>query len=122
MSDCCDNKSINWKTTIELIEVYRMTTELEKTWAGKVLNDKELKDYAKFEHELKHERPATKIAFEKRWQAIFNQIKVHLYDNPNSDIGIEVGTSIDPCAVARGARAARREARGYVRCLVVHLV
>lgn len=91
ISNYCNNKSINWKTTIELIEVYRMTAQLEKTWMGKVFDDKELKDYAKLEHELKHERPATKIAFEKRWLAICNEIKEHLHEDPNGDIGIEIG-------------------------------
>jgi hypothetical protein len=31
---------------IKLIEVYRMTQQLEKTWAGKVLSQEELKQYA----------------------------------------------------------------------------
>lgn len=90
MSDCRDDKSINWKTTLELIEVYRMTTQLEKTWAGKVMNDAELKIYAEFEQELK-QKPATKLAFEKRWESICSQIKEHLQDDPYSEVGIQIG-------------------------------
>ena len=75
VSDCYDNKSINWNKTIKLIEVYNMTQQLEKTWVGKVLNNKELEDYVKLEHNLEHERPSTKTAFEKRWKNICNQIK-----------------------------------------------
>jgi DNA-binding transcriptional MerR regulator len=47
------NKSIPWKTILELIEVYKMTQTLEKTWAGKVFDSQELKDYASFEASLK---------------------------------------------------------------------
>ncbi|WP_119344738.1 MerR family transcriptional regulator [Facilibium subflavum] len=86
-----DSKSINWEKVVALIEVYNMTTKLENTWAGKVLSDDELQDYAKFEYDLKQKRPATKASFEKRWQSICAQIKQHIHEDPNSDIGIEIG-------------------------------
>ena len=43
LSDCGPDTSIPWKTIIELIEVYHMTQELEKTWVSKVLTPEELK-------------------------------------------------------------------------------
>ncbi|MCF6768516.1 MerR family transcriptional regulator [Thiotrichales bacterium 19S11-10] len=86
-----NNKSINWQKIVSLIEVYNMTTTLENSWAGKALNDNELKDYVRLEQELTQKKPATKKAFEKRWQAICNQIKEHLQDDPKSAIGIEIG-------------------------------
>ena len=53
MSNCDRNKSIPWETIIQSIEVYRMTQQLEKSWAGKILSPEELKEYAHFEQELK---------------------------------------------------------------------
>jgi DNA-binding transcriptional MerR regulator len=53
ISDCNNNKSIPWETIIKLIEVYRMTQQLEKTWAGKALNQEELKQYVNFEQAIK---------------------------------------------------------------------
>ena len=53
VADVKDDKSIPWETIIQLIKVYRMTEELEKTWAGKVFTPDELKQYAKFESDLK---------------------------------------------------------------------
>ena len=47
------SKSIPWKTIINLIEIYRMTQQLEKTWAGEVFTPEELKQYASFEAGLK---------------------------------------------------------------------
>lgn len=49
ISDSSQDKSVPWETIIKLIEVYRMTQELEKTWAGKIFNSQELKQYANFE-------------------------------------------------------------------------
>ncbi|APC96145.1 MerR family transcriptional regulator [Francisella tularensis subsp. novicida] len=91
ISDCYDNKSINWKKIIKLIGVYHMTQQLEKTWIGKVLNDKELEDYAKLEQDLECERPSTKAIFEKRWKNICKQIKQNLNEDPNSNIGVKIG-------------------------------
>ena|ERR1700722_1569426 len=34
INDCSHDKYIPWETIIKLIEVYRMTQQLEKTWAG----------------------------------------------------------------------------------------
>lgn len=88
------NKSINWSRIVKLIEVYDMTTELENKWVRKVLNSDDLQQYIEFENELKENRPNTKIAFEKRWADICDTIKSHLNDDPNSDIGINIGERV----------------------------
>jgi DNA-binding transcriptional MerR regulator len=47
-----NSESLNWQTTMKIIEVYKTMSELDKTWAGKVLNAEELKSYAQFEQEI----------------------------------------------------------------------
>ena len=79
IADVKDDKSIPWETIMQLIEVYRMTQELEKTWAGEVLTAEELKQYAKFEADLKaRSTPKDKQIFTEKWLGLINQVKVHL--------------------------------------------
>lgn len=91
---CEDNRSINWKTTLELIEVYRMTTKLEHPWVKEVLDAQELKEYVKFEQHLNQQGSEKHADFSKRWQTICAEVKAHLDDDPNSGIGIALGEKI----------------------------
>jgi len=92
LSDSSNDKSIPWERIIKLIEVYRMTDQLEKTWIGKVLNSEELKEYANFQKDLN-----TKITENEKeirqqdWADIVNQINANLDKDPTSDFGIAVG-------------------------------
>lgn len=92
ISDCGRSKSVPWKTIIKLIEVYRMTKELEKSWAGQIFSPEELKQYASFEQELKTKyTPAQKEAFEKEWTNLITQVSNNLNRDPESDFGIAIG-------------------------------
>ncbi|PWU05853.1 MAG: MerR family transcriptional regulator [Verrucomicrobia bacterium] len=92
ISDCDRRKSVPWETIIKLIEVYRMTKELEKTWAGKIFSPEELKQYASFEQELKTNYTlAQKEAFEKEWGSLVAQVSDNLTRDPGSDFGIAIG-------------------------------
>lgn len=86
---CRQDKSIPWENIIELIEVYRMTEQLEKTWVGDVFNAEELKAYANFEQHLKT-RLHEKEAFEAAWRNIVKEVTEHLTDDPASEIGIRI--------------------------------
>jgi len=87
-----DDKSIPWKTIIELIEVYRMTQQLEHSWVKEIFTPEELKEYATFEAELKsRSTPEGKAEFEKKWSALVEEVKKHLHENPESRIGIQIG-------------------------------
>ncbi len=87
-----DNKSIPWKQIIELIEVYKMTQQLEDAWVKEIFTPQELKDYAKFETELKSKAtPAQKEQFEKSWTLLVDEFKSNLDKDPNSEIGIVLG-------------------------------
>ena len=71
ISESSHGKSIPWETIIKLIEVYRLTQQLEKTWVGKVLTPQELKEYANFEQELKNRfTESEQKMFEQSWAAL----------------------------------------------------
>lgn len=92
ISDCGRNKSIPWETIIKLIEVYRMTQQLEKTWAGKALNQEELKQYASFEHDLKNKFTADdQKIFEQSWDDLVKEVNANLKKDPTSKIGTALG-------------------------------
>lgn len=86
------NKSIPWETMIQLIEVYRMTQELAKSWAGKVLSPEQLKEYANFEQGLKTRfTQDEKKTFEQNWEDLIKQIQANLDKDPSSELGKELG-------------------------------
>ncbi len=95
ISNCDVDKSIPWKTIIKLIEVYRMTKELETSWAGRIFSPEELKQYASFEQELKTRfTKAQKEAFEKEWANLVQQIGDNLDKDPESEFGITSGKKL----------------------------
>lgn len=92
LSDCHHDESIPWQTIIKLIGVYRMTQKLEKTWAGKALNQQELKDYVDFEQELQTRfSAAEKVESEKQWDAIVQAVNENMAQDPASDTGMKIG-------------------------------
>jgi len=92
LSDCRRDESIPWKTIIKIIEVYHMTQELEKSWAGKTLNQEELKQYANFEAELKTRftEEQAKVS-QEQWRNLTSEILANLDKDPSSDLGIALG-------------------------------
>lgn len=91
LSECGNDKSIPWETIINLIEVYRMTDQLEKSWAGKVLSPAEFKDYVKFTQSLETRfSPSEKQASETEWANIVDAINANLDKDPTSKTGIEI--------------------------------
>ncbi len=92
VSDCGRDKSIPWETLIKLIEVYRMTQELENTWAGKALTAEELKQYASYQHEIKTKfSESEEKIFEKKWNEVVELVSNNLKKSPTSEFGISVG-------------------------------
>lgn len=95
ISEVTDDKSIPWETIIKLIEVYRMTQELEKTWAGNVFTPEELKQYANFEAGLKAKfTPEDKKIFTANWLNLIDQVRSNLTADPKSDFGISIAKQI----------------------------
>lgn len=54
ISEVNDDRSIPWETIVKLIEVYRMTQQLEHSWVKGIFTPDELKQYAALETELKY--------------------------------------------------------------------
>jgi hypothetical protein len=91
LSKCSDAQLIPWEKIIELIDVYKMTQKLEKTWAGKVFSPEQLKDYAAFEQSLKQYSQDEKDAYEQAWAKLVSEIEANLDKDPTSVLGIDMG-------------------------------
>ena len=92
IAGCSHNKSIPWETIIKLIEVYRMTQELEKSWAGKVLTPEELKEFVSFEQSLKARfSESEKQSFEQSWATLVREVDANLDTDPASELGKALG-------------------------------
>jgi len=95
ISESSHNKSVPWENIIKLIEVYQMTQQLEKTWAGKVFNPEELKQYANFEAGLKNSISVEdKKTFEQSWAKLVGQIATHLDQDPKSEFGTDIAMQV----------------------------
>ncbi len=88
ISEVKDDKSVPWKTIIQLIEVYRMTQRLEQSWIKEIFTPEELKQYAAFETEV---RPEQKTAFKKSWSSLVKEIEKNIGHDPASETGIHLG-------------------------------
>lgn len=83
IADSSHDKSISWETVINSIEVYRMTQQLENQWVANILTPEELKDYAKFEEELKTRfTPSEKEANQQEWYRITQDINHNIDRDP----------------------------------------
>lgn len=92
ISDVKDDKSIPWETIIQLIEVYRMTQQLEHSWVKEIFTPEELKQYIAFETEFKSNSTADqKATFEKKWANLIDEVKNNLSQDPSSAIGVQLG-------------------------------
>jgi DNA-binding transcriptional MerR regulator len=92
VSGVVNDKSITWESVIKLIEVYRMTQQLENSWMKEIFTPEELKQYAAFEAELKgNATPAQKAAFENKWTDLLKEISGNLNKDPDSQLGIAIG-------------------------------
>jgi DNA-binding transcriptional MerR regulator len=92
LSSCSPSQPIPWKNIIQMIEVFNMTKQLEKTWAGKVLTPEELQQYAHFEAGLKERFTlGDKSAFEAAWEQLVADITAHLHEDPTGPLGIKLG-------------------------------
>lgn len=92
LSSCSNDSSIHWETIIKLIEVFRMTENIEHEWVKEALTSDELKQYVEFEKGLKNRfSNEEKEASEKTWFDIVNEVHAALKTNPASEKGIVLG-------------------------------
>lgn len=94
LSDCQEN-SIPWENIIKLIKVYRMTQELEKSWAGQVLTPDELTQYANFHTGLKTRFTEEQtLAFKQQWSNLLSDIRSNIDKEPGCDISISIAKKV----------------------------
>ena len=95
LASCDLNQSIPWETILQLIEVFKMTQELEKSWAADVFTPAELKQYAQFEADL-HARstPEAKQKFTEKWLGLIEQVRSNLDKDPKSEFGNQMAKQI----------------------------
>lgn len=92
ISELQDDKSITWETILNLIEVYRMTQDLEKSWAGQALTADELKQYAQFQQKLSvkfEQKHGSRDDFRNKRATLIEQIMENLTD-PSSDVSYQI--------------------------------
>lgn len=89
LAEYTSQKSFPWKKIIDLIEVYQMTQQLERTWVKEIFNSEELKQFANFEKELPNRfTPEEKESFYKNWADLVTEFKANLKTDPTSETGI----------------------------------
>lgn len=92
VADCKRDNSIPWESIIKLIEIYRMTQNIENTWVKEIFSADELKDYAAFESEANARTNAERKAkFEKNWFNLVDEINKNINQDPASEIGFALG-------------------------------
>ena len=92
ISEVNDDKSIPWETIIKLIEVYRMTEQLEHSWVKEIFTSDELKQYVAFKTELKNNLTLEQeAAIDKNWTNLVAEIISNLNRDPRSAVGIAIG-------------------------------
>lgn len=92
IAESVDDNPIPWEAIIKLIEVYRMSQQLEHSWVKEIFTQEELKQYAAFETELKaNTNPEQRTAFEKTWANLVDEMKNNLHNDPTSAVGIALG-------------------------------
>lgn len=92
LSSCSSGPDIHWETIIKLIEVYRMTENIEHAWVKQALSAEEVKQYVKFEKELKERfTPEEQEAAESAWFNLVKEVHASLNKDPNSETGIAIG-------------------------------
>jgi len=95
ISEVDANKLIPWETIIKSIEVYNMTKDIENTWVANALTHDELKQYAKFESELKTRFTEEEAKDRKqKWSDLVGQVSSNLDRNPKSDFGAKIAKEI----------------------------
>ena len=92
ISEVNNDKLIPWEIIIKLIEVYRMTEQLEHSWVKEIFTPDELKQYVAFKTELKNnltlEQEAT---IDKNWTNLVAEVISNLDNDPKSAVGIAIG-------------------------------
>jgi DNA-binding transcriptional MerR regulator len=91
IADVSVSSSLPWQSIINLIEVYRMSENLENTWVKEILTPEELKQYVQFEEGLKERfNEAEKNKFHREWAELISLMASKLKDDPATKSSMEL--------------------------------
>jgi DNA-binding transcriptional MerR regulator len=86
--DCSNTNNIPWEKIIELIEVYKMTQQLEEAWVKEIFTPDEIKEYIQLKSNI---TPKQKEIVEQNWSDLVEEFKNNLEKDPSSEAGIILG-------------------------------
>ncbi len=75
--------SVDLSSTLNLIGVYKMTKELEQSWAGKIFTPEQLKKFAAMPKLSGEEL----IQYEKEWDILVAEVKLNIHEDPYGVVG-----------------------------------
>lgn len=75
--------SVDTESTLKLIGVYKMTKELEQSWAGKIFTPEQLKKFAAMPKPTEEESEQ----YGKEWEMLIAEVKTHVHEDPYGSIG-----------------------------------
>lgn len=83
---------VDWQTICELIKVYKMTEDIEKTWAGEALNAAEIKQLAEFQKSVEERFTIEqREAFGENFKRMVNEVKENMTQcEPSSEFGLRI--------------------------------
>lgn len=76
-------KPVDWSKIVTLIEVYHMTEDLKKTWAGQVYSPDQLKQFAELKAKFSD---AETQEIKNRWKVLMEKIQKNLAKDPHSKV------------------------------------
>lgn len=74
-----ENQPSSWKTILQMIEVYHMVQQFEKTWLGKVLTKTQLERVVK---EFGNVPEREQQAYSKAWDVLVAEVAQHIAEDP----------------------------------------
>lgn len=85
VSESRSDESISWQKTIELIEVYQMTKNIEHEWVRNVLDQNELAQYVAFEEGLAERfTDEEHTQFKNNWAMLVGEMQQSIGEDPAS--------------------------------------
>lgn len=95
IKDVDDTSSLPWQSIIKLIEVYHMTEKLENSWVKEILTHEQLKQYIKFEDDLKVRfSDEEKESFHRNWASLVQEISQKMKDDPASPSSMDLASRV----------------------------
>jgi len=84
VQDSSANKPVDWSKIAQLLEVYKMTQDLKKSWVGKIFSEDQLAQFAQLQ---KRHTEQEMNEYGKQWDILVAKVTANLDKDPHSPIG-----------------------------------